>query len=58
MRATLFDRAPVVELARERLREAGVLDRVTLASGDFYSDELPGGHDLVFASAIIHQNDP
>ena len=58
MRATLFDRAPVVELARERLREAGVLHRVTLAPGDFYSDALPGGHDLVFVSAIIHQNDP
>jgi protein-L-isoaspartate O-methyltransferase len=58
MRATLFDRGPVVELARERLREAGVLDRVTLAPGDFYSDALPGGHDLVFVSAIIHQNDP
>jgi predicted O-methyltransferase YrrM len=40
------------------LREAGVLDRVTLAPGDFYSDALPGGHDLVFVSAIIHQNDP
>ena len=58
MRATLFDRVPVVALARERLREAGVLDRVTLAPGDFYSDALPGGHDLVFVSAIIHQNDP
>ena len=58
MQATLFDRVAVVELARERLREAGVLDRVTLAPGDFYSDPLPGGHDLVFVSAIIHQNDP
>jgi protein-L-isoaspartate O-methyltransferase len=58
LRATLFDRVPVVELARARLREAGVLDRVTLAAGDFYSDSLPGGHDLVFVSAIIHQNNP
>jgi SAM-dependent methyltransferase len=58
MRATLFDRAPVVELARTRLRDAGVLDRVTLVPGDFYSDALPGGHDLVFVSAIIHQNNP
>jgi len=58
MRATLFDRAPVVELARQRLRDAGVLDRVTLVPGDFYSDALPGGHDLVFVSAIIHQNNP
>ena len=26
--------------------------------GDFYADELPGGHDLALLSAIIHQNGP
>lgn len=56
LRATLFDLPPVVELARERLTEAGLLDRVTLAPGDFYADELPSGHDLAWVSAIIHQN--
>jgi predicted O-methyltransferase YrrM len=58
MTATLFDRPPVVELARERLSQAGLLGRVTLAPGDFYVDALPSGHDLVFLSAIIHQNSP
>lgn len=58
MRATLFDRAPVIEMAREILGRAGVLDRVTLVAGDFYTDPLPPGHDLVFVSAIIHQNSP
>ena len=58
MRATLFDRPPVVGLARERLQEEGMLDRVDLVAGDFYRDPLPGGHDLVFLSAIIHQNTP
>jgi hypothetical protein len=56
MKATLFDRPPVVEMARTSLGDAGVLDRVTLLGGDFYRDELPGGHDLAFLSAIIHQN--
>ncbi|HUL37848.1 MAG TPA: methyltransferase [Thermodesulfobacteriota bacterium] len=56
MRATLFDKPEVVELARERLSKAGVLNRVTLVPGDFYHDELPRGHDLAFVSAIIHQN--
>jgi predicted O-methyltransferase YrrM len=56
MKATLFDKPAVVEMARERLKKAGLLDRVTLAAGDFYSDELPGNHDLAFFSAIIHQN--
>jgi SAM-dependent methyltransferase len=58
MRGTLFDRPAVIEMARERLSEAGVLDRVRLVSGDFYEDEFPTGHDLAFVSAIIHQNGP
>jgi len=58
MKATLFDRPAVIQLARERLIEAGMLDRVQLAPGDFYEDELPGGHDLAMLSAIIHQNSP
>ena len=58
MRATLFDRPEVVEMARKRLQEAGVLSRTTLVGGDFYRDEFPGGHDLAWVSAIIHQNRP
>lgn len=58
MTTTLFDRPPVVEMARERLQEAGLLDRVTPAAGDFTTDPLPGGHDLAFLSAIIHMNSP
>ncbi len=58
LRVTLFDLPPVVEMARRRLTAAGVMDRVTLAAGDFYKDPLPPGHDLVLLSAIIHQNSP
>ena len=56
MRATLFDFPAVVEMARERLAAAGLIDRVQLVSGDFEREELPGGHDLALLSAIIHQN--
>lgn len=58
MRATLFDLPDVIEIARERLGRAGLLDRVTLVGGDFAEDELPAGHDLALLSAIIHQNSP
>jgi predicted O-methyltransferase YrrM len=58
MKATLFDKPEVIEMARERLSNAGMLDRVSLVPGDFYQDELPPGHDLAFVSAIIHQNSP
>jgi predicted O-methyltransferase YrrM len=56
MRVTLFDLPDVVGMARNRLRETGFLDRVELTAGDFYVDPLPGSHDLVLLSAIIHQN--
>lgn len=56
MTATLFDLPQVIDLARESLRREGYLDRVTLHPGDFYTDDLPGGHDLALLSAIIHQN--
>ncbi len=58
MRATLFDLAPVVEMARRRLAETGLLPRVTLVAGDFYRDELPPDHNVALLSAIIHQNSP
>jgi predicted O-methyltransferase YrrM len=58
MKATLFDRPEVMAMARERLSQTGILDRVTLVPGDFYRDEFPPGHDLALVSAIIHQNSP
>jgi predicted O-methyltransferase YrrM len=58
MKATLFDRSVVIPIARERLIKSGMLDRVNLVAGNFYQDELPGGHDLALVSAIIHQNSP
>ena len=58
MKATLFDLPPVIEMARKRITEAGMQDRVRLIPGDFYKDALPSGHDLALLSAIIHQNSP
>jgi predicted methyltransferase len=58
MRGVIFDFAPVLTMAKKRLEEEGFLDRVKLAAGDFYQDELPGGCDLALLSAIIHQNNP
>lgn len=56
LKGVLFDLPDVVEMARERLRTANVADRVTLHPGNFYQDDLPTGCDLVWLSAIIHQN--
>ncbi len=58
MKATLFDLPEVLDMARERLSLEGFIDRTTLVAGSFYTDELPGGHDLALISAIIHSNSP
>jgi len=56
MRATIFDRPMVIEIAKKKVAEEGLGDRVEFVSGDFYKDDLPGGHDVALLSAIIHQN--
>ncbi len=52
----LFDLPEVMPLARDRLTRAGLADRVSLVAGDFYTDDLPGGADFAWLSAIAHQN--
>ena len=56
MRAVIFDLKEVIPMAKERLQEEGLFDRVEFAAGDFYKDALPTGCDLALLSAIIHQN--
>ena len=58
MSATLFDLPNVVSMGRARIAEAGLVDRVSIVAGDFYTDSLPAGHDLALVSAIIHMNSP
>jgi len=58
MSATLFDLPDIVSMGRARITDAGLMDRVTLVAGNFYTDDLPGGHDLALVSAIIHMNSP
>lgn len=54
--ATIFDLPAVIPMAAHLLKTAGVADRVRLVPGSFYTDELPAGADLVWVSAIVHQN--
>ncbi len=56
MTAVLFDLQNVIPMAKERIAEEKIEDRVNLVAGDFYRDELPRGCDLALLSAIIHQN--
>ena len=56
LQATIFDMPSVIEMARVRLESAGLAARARFIEGNFYNDDLPGGHDLVLLSAIIHSN--
>jgi len=54
--ATLVDLPEVIPIARRRLADEGLGDRVTLVAGDYNADPLPGGADFAWVSAIFHQN--
>jgi hypothetical protein len=55
-KATIFDLPDAIQQARQRLAGTEYADRVTLVPGDFYVDELPGGGDFAWVSAICHQH--
>jgi SAM-dependent methyltransferase len=54
--ATIFDLPDAIEQARQRLAGTEFASRVTLVSGDFYVDDLPGDADFAWVSAICHQH--
>ncbi len=54
MRATLLDKPPVIEIAKDQIHAAGLDDRFDYIAGDCMKDNLGEGYDLVFMSNIIH----
>lgn len=57
-RATLFDRAEVVEIAREEVERAGLAERMSYRTGDMTTNDLGEGYDVVLLSNIIHSFGP
>jgi SAM-dependent methyltransferase len=56
LQGTLFDIAP--EIARQRFAEVGLGSRFAVVEGDFFVDEIPGGHDVLLLSSIMHYYQP
>lgn len=54
--ATVFDLPNVVPITRKFIDREGFSTKVKTYTGDYTTDELPTGFDLVFLSAIIHSN--
>lgn len=54
LEAVVFDRPDTVEVAAEKIREAGLEERVGTRGGDAFVDDLGGPWDFVLASNLIH----
>jgi demethylspheroidene O-methyltransferase len=57
LRLMLFDLPPVAEQARVRLAVAGLAGRSVAVGGDFLTDPLPSGADVVSLVRVIHDHD-
>ncbi|MEO3471034.1 methyltransferase [Roseomonas sp. CAU 1739] len=53
----LFDTPAVADLARARFAAAGLAHRAEAIGGDFRTDALPGGVDLVTLVRVLHDHD-
>jgi SAM-dependent methyltransferase len=56
LKAVVFDLPNVLPISQKIVEREGYSGRIDHHSGDYMTDELPGGFDLVFLSAIIHSN--
>ncbi len=56
--AVVFDLPNVTELTRKYIESENLGGRISVAQGDYTTDSLGSGFDLVFMSAVIHSNSP
>jgi predicted O-methyltransferase YrrM len=52
---TLFDIPHVVEIAKKFIDQHGMKDQIKLVTGDFNTDDIGNGYDLVFVSHVFYQ---
>ena len=52
--ATVYELPKVADIAAAKVKEAGLADRINTATGDFFAESLPGGHDTILLSMILH----
>lgn len=54
LKGIVFDRPAVVEVAKEFIREYGMEDRLDVAAGDYMTDDIGTGYDLIWASSTLN----
>lgn len=56
LKAVVFDLPNVIPISEKIIEQEGFTGRIDHHAGDYTTDNLPEGFDLVFLSAIIHSN--
>ncbi|HEV3232989.1 MAG TPA: methyltransferase [Candidatus Dormibacteraeota bacterium] len=54
LEAVVLERPPVDAIARRRVEETGLSERVTVATGDMFQAPLPAGCDVHLYSNVLH----
>ena len=57
LRATVFERPPVDQIAAKLIARRGCAAQVAVAAGDMFTDPLPTGFDLHLYSNVLHDWD-
>ena len=57
LRATLYDLPGTLRITERYVQASDVADRVECVAGDYRTDAVPGGQDVIFLSNIIHGED-
>jgi len=58
LKSAIFDLPNVIPISKKIIMKEGFSGKIEHYGGDYTSDDLPTGFDLVFLSAIIHSNTP
>jgi SAM-dependent methyltransferase len=54
LQATVLDLPVTADIARRRIAEAGLANRITVHAGDAMVDPLPTGHDVFLVANLLH----
>jgi len=58
LEAVVLDLPQVVPIARRKISEAGLDDRITTRAGDYRTTDFGSGYDVVLLFSILHINSP
>lgn len=54
MKGVVYDRPAITPVAGEFIRQYGMAERVSVAAGDYLTDDIGSGYDLVWASSTLN----